>query len=358
LRRLSCQIHRNYSATDEREVGADSFAQVLWPEIRLAVAILLAVMLVGWVRRTGLTAWPKASALLLTLPYVAFCVFVIFSPLLINGAGLEDVTLSGSDWQSVWTTCIVAVLVGFFEEVLFRGVVLQSLMTRMNGALAVIAAAIVFGLFHYVNWVSGQPLDVTTMQVLGAMAGGLLFGALVLWTGSLWPSILLHGLWDASVSISQTLQLRVSPTGEVAEIAFNPFSVLTSALGRRAQMNPVASVSFRRADHEWPVRVTPPFAAGTPHLGISVRFGQHHSQHHRRCHHRFSDCRCARGIDQRSWHIWPAIDHRHDREVFDIVEQRTGERDGNAKVDKSSVGLCVRPNQHTVLLTVSASKAG
>lgn len=211
-----------------REVGADSFAQALWPEIRLAVAILLAVVLVGWVRRTGLTAQPRASALLLTLPFVALCVFVLFSPLLINGAGFGAVRLSASDWQSIWATCIVAVLVGFFEELLFRGVVLQSLRARMNGALAVIIAAVVFGLFHYVNWVSGQPLDVTTMQVIGAMAGGLLFGAIVLWTGSLWPSIALHAQWDASVSISQTLQLDLSPAGEVAEITFNPVSVLSN----------------------------------------------------------------------------------------------------------------------------------
>lgn len=211
-----------------RDVGTDSFAQVLWPEMRLAVAIMLAVMLVGMVRRTGLTTWPKASALLLTFPFVAFCIFVIFTPLLVNRTGLDGVTLSPSDWKSIWTTCIVAVLVGFFEELLFRGILLQSLMTRMNAALAVIVAAIVFGLFHYVNWVSGQPLGITTMQVLGAMAGGLLFGAIVLWTGSLWPSVFLHGLWDASVSVSQTLQLDLSPKGEVTEVTLDPLSVLTN----------------------------------------------------------------------------------------------------------------------------------
>lgn len=91
-----------------------------------------------------------------------------------------------------------------------------------------IVAAIVFGLFHYVNWVSGQPLGITTMQVLGAMAGGLLFGALVLWTGSIWPSIFLHGLWDSSVSISQTLQAKTSPTGDVADVLFNPWSALAN----------------------------------------------------------------------------------------------------------------------------------
>lgn len=112
------------------QAGADDFAQSLWPEMWLAVAILLAVMLVGWVRRTGLTSLPKASALLLTLPFVAFCILVIFVPLLDSETGFEAVALSASDWPSIWATCIVAVLVGFFEELLFRGVVLQSLMTR------------------------------------------------------------------------------------------------------------------------------------------------------------------------------------------------------------------------------------
>ncbi|MEJ6398525.1 CPBP family intramembrane glutamic endopeptidase [Yoonia sp. 208BN28-4] len=212
----------------ERDVGAESFAQVLWPEIRLAAAILIAVVLIGWVRRTRLATWPRWSTLLLTVPFIAFCIFVIISPILVSESGAADVTLTQADWQSIWMACLVAILVGFFEELLFRGVVLQALLTRMNGGLAVIIAAIIFGLFHYVNWVSGQPLGVTTMQVLGAMAIGLLFGAFVLWTGSIWPSIFLHGLWDSSVSVSQTLQANVSPTGDVAEVIFDPWSALAS----------------------------------------------------------------------------------------------------------------------------------
>lgn len=60
--------------------------------------------------------------------------------------------------------------------------------------------------------------------------------------------------------------------------------------------------------------------AGTTHLCTSFRFGQatpdepcrkreHRSQG---CHDGFGDCRCAGGVDQRSRHIWPVIDHRYD----------------------------------------------
>ena len=42
--------------------------------------------------------------------------------------------------------------------------------------------------------------------MLGAAGGGVFYGAMVLWTGSIWPSVILHGLWDSGITIFETLQ--------------------------------------------------------------------------------------------------------------------------------------------------------
>ena len=67
---------------------------------------------------------------------------------------------------------------------------------------------------HYVNWISRQDFGETTNQVISAGLGGILYGALALRTGSIWPGVALHALWDAVVSMNGMLTANV-----VAEVA-------------------------------------------------------------------------------------------------------------------------------------------
>ena len=82
----------------------------------------------------------------------------------------------------------VAVLAPCFEELMMRGLLLGHLRTRWGAGLALAATSLLFGFVHL------QPLALPTLSTLGAI-----LGLLLLRTGDLRASILLHGFWNGSL---------------------------------------------------------------------------------------------------------------------------------------------------------------
>lgn len=82
--------------------------------------------------------------------------------------------------QLTWADIFVLALVsGFCEEVMFRGVVQQQ--------FGLWWASLAFGLFHC-------PSFKHLSYGLWALAAGLLLGYIVIYTGSLWPAIITHAV--------------------------------------------------------------------------------------------------------------------------------------------------------------------
>ena len=81
---------------------------------------------------------------------------------------------------------LVAVLPGVCEELLCRGFILQSLRGRFGTGAAVLLTALAFGLLHL------DPFRLAPTVFLG-----LLFGLIVVWTGSIYPAMLAHACNNA-----------------------------------------------------------------------------------------------------------------------------------------------------------------
>lgn len=78
--------------------------------------------------------------------------------------------------------------VGFYEEVVFRGLILSRLRVLCKGVVApVIISAVLFGLLH-----GGQG----PIGVLQATAIGAVFASLAAWRRNVWPCIIAHSLLD------------------------------------------------------------------------------------------------------------------------------------------------------------------
>lgn len=85
-----------------------------------------------------------------------------------------------------------------FEEILFRGYVLQTIERASNTKIAVIASSLLFGAAHMTNFhEQGVPLfnQIASCTALGLDAG-LLFCAAYLYTRRLWLAAGLHAFWN------------------------------------------------------------------------------------------------------------------------------------------------------------------
>jgi membrane protease YdiL (CAAX protease family) len=82
------------------------------------------------------------------------------------------------------------IMIAVSEELLFRGYVLNNLMSSANKWSALIISAAVFAIFHINN------PGITTVAVFNVFAAGLLLGVNYLFTRNLWFGILLHAAWN------------------------------------------------------------------------------------------------------------------------------------------------------------------
>jgi membrane protease YdiL (CAAX protease family) len=95
---------------------------------------------------------------------------------------------------------------GFFEEALFRGLILGVL--RPSGMWpAVWVSSVLFAMAHLPNMLFGQAPAITLAQAVGTFCFGVGYAAVRLRTGSIWPLMVLHFLTDL------LLRIDALPTG-------------------------------------------------------------------------------------------------------------------------------------------------
>ena len=81
------------------------------------------------------------------------------------------------------------------EEMIFRGYVLDSLRSNYSDFYAILWSGILFGLLHWDPLFGFYDL----YQTGAATIGGFVYGWLRIRTGSLWPSIFCHSLWNGTI---------------------------------------------------------------------------------------------------------------------------------------------------------------
>ena len=122
--------------------------------------------------------------------------------------------------------------VGFFEELLLRGLLFYVLYrlwgsTRAGIFLACLAQSLAFGLLHYIN-LDTYSAALVNFQVLYATAIGFGFGALMLITRSIWPSIIIHFLIDAASCIDEYFYPQYS--AEIFDISPREMLIATALI--------------------------------------------------------------------------------------------------------------------------------
>lgn len=168
-----------------RNLGDDS------PYMMIGLIVISALMLLfvwknGLLEKYGLSGWAKNSrAMLWFLP-----LWIIASLNLWGGVAVKY-ALPGQIFAVVSMA-----LVGFAEELIFRGFLFKAMLKDGSVKTAVLISSITFGLGHIVNLFTGHELVETLVQVLFAVAFGFIVTMSFYKSGSLLPCILSHSLTD------------------------------------------------------------------------------------------------------------------------------------------------------------------
>lgn len=195
-----------------------------WPFLLASIFLLALVAGQQW-RDVGLNRRPAPHSLRLA-----------WLPMLYIGAGLGLAVAFGLPPAGVLGWILLnTFLVGLSEELMFRGVLLQAFRQAVPIWPAVVLTTLAFGAIHALNVFVTGDLRMAVMQAAAAALSGLLFIALRLRTGSLWPGIVVHGLWDFAtftVSASRSVESQgVAGGGPMAPLALMPvLLVLPNAL--------------------------------------------------------------------------------------------------------------------------------
>jgi uncharacterized protein len=96
---------------------------------------------------------------------------------------------------------IESLSVGFFEEIIFRGMILVFLLDKLkeekNGVMiSIILSSLIFGFIHVLNIFNGASVNSTMLQIGYSFLVGMMWAVLFLKTGNLWLTMLLHATFN------------------------------------------------------------------------------------------------------------------------------------------------------------------
>lgn len=194
---------------------ADSVGGGIGPAWVLAALFAVLVALASAGRRdAGLRAPSPWKSLWLVWPPLLYSLLM----LLVAWAG---------GWPSGKVLLIVAcntALVAVSEELMFRSVLLQSLLARHAVWPAVLISSALFGVVHTVNGLATGDFSSALWQSVAAFLQGVGYAAIRLRTRSVWPMVVVHALWDFALVTSM---LTTASTGEGSVL---PFAALLAVL--------------------------------------------------------------------------------------------------------------------------------
>lgn len=152
----------------------------------IAIGIFIFVKKYHLEEKYGLVKWKgKAGDYLFFIP-----MFILMTGNLWGG-----VVVAYNGMAQVFVV-ISMLLIGFIEEMLFRGFLFRVLLVKDPAPVAITISAVTFGIGHIVNLLAGQANPETVIQVVFAVAWGFILTMVFYKSGSLWVCIIVHGMVD------------------------------------------------------------------------------------------------------------------------------------------------------------------
>jgi len=161
---------------------------------------------------------PIRTRLLYPMTLTLFGAIVLLSELdnlfrLLLPAPPSVTALFAQFWEHWALIAYIVVIAPLAEELLFRGLILRGFLSRYSVKKAILASAVLFGVFHLIPW-----------QIPGAVVLGALFAWWFLETGSLIPCIYGHVLVNGTPkTLTALFQIEIPGlTSDPSVVEFQP----------------------------------------------------------------------------------------------------------------------------------------
>ena len=161
--------------------------------------ILFSVLLLGYLKRNhwyekfGLRKITKED----TQKTLRYFPLVVLALLQFTGGIQSSMSLF-----NILISCLMMIGVGFVEELIFRGFLLDAIWKKSGMRRAIIISGIAFGLGHIVNLFRGYAYLEQATQIVVAGGIGIVLALLVVTTKNIVPGILFHIVFNISGSIT------------------------------------------------------------------------------------------------------------------------------------------------------------
>lgn len=174
--------------------------------------LLLGAYRIGWINRIGITNLGSTSSWIATLVLSVYVLLVGFYAYF-GDISFQFGSLLG---QEAWPILLQGLRAGFVEEVVFRGIILYSLIrvwgkTNRGIVTALVVQAVLFAIPHSLQVLADVPLTSALSNVLATLIFGLWTGTLVVAVGSLWPAIFLHAVSNSFTLIKGLSSAWITP---------------------------------------------------------------------------------------------------------------------------------------------------
>ncbi|MFS0894669.1 CPBP family intramembrane glutamic endopeptidase [Microbacterium sp. 179-I 3D3 NHS] len=198
----------------------------------LIVAGVIFVRWSGWSRDVWTLGDPAAAPArprrrwLLAVP-----ILLLINPVL----GLFATPWGDRPMVFVLTAALGCLMIGFAEELYYRGILRVSIRAHHGEFLTVLLTSLLFGVSHsFGSLTHGVPLPVVAFQVAVTSMNGVMFYAAFLATGRLWVPMLLHALTDFSLYVQSGdsdaapghAGMDLGPVSAVVQVALGVFAVV------------------------------------------------------------------------------------------------------------------------------------
>jgi membrane protease YdiL (CAAX protease family) len=154
------------------------------------------------------------------------------------------VTLIAAPWHQFTTGLVLLILVGtlmvgFAEEIIFRGYLLVGARSRYSEVGAWFLTSALFALFHGLNIITGQAVGATIQQIIFAFLFGSGLYLIRRISGLLVVGMVIHGLWDFSSFIG-------AGRGDTVDAVPNTVAAAPFTYGAIIAIIAVLVITFRR----------------------------------------------------------------------------------------------------------------